>query len=312
MKTHLLAGLLLLELLIFASVSGFYFLGPANLAEIFVKSGKILVPAFGMTLILMTGGIDLSIGSAVALLACILGRLTVGPTLWVWTPIILILGLLLGLFNGVLIGIINIPPIIATLGTMILFRGLCYVIVGDVEYAPFRDVRGFELLGGFTTILLLAVILYVGIGIYFENSRWRREICVLGGNPVAARYAGISHSRRILEVYAFMGLLAAVTSLFWAGRNLSVRAGIAEGLELQVVVAVVLGGTRVQGGSGSLIGTFLGVMLIAVLEEGFRSTAAVLGAHGVQLPFDIQYLQLLLIGVLLLTGVWLSTKSKRI
>lgn len=131
---------------------------------------------------------------------------------------------------------------------------------------------------------------------------------MLGGNRVAARYAGIAVTRRICEVYALMGLLAFTAALCFTARNSSVSASSLTGLELQIIVAVVLGGTRVQGGGGSLIGTFFGVLFIAVMDEGLRG-ATVWGDQN--LPFKISHLQYLLLGVLLVVGVWLNTHLKQ-
>lgn len=131
---------------------------------------------------------------------------------------------------------------------------------------------------------------------------------MLGGNRVAARYAGIPVTRRLCEVYALMGLLAFFAALCFTARNSSVSASSLTGLELQVIVAVVLGGTRVQGGGGSLVGTFFGVVIIAVMDEGLRGAAVWGDQH---LPFKISHLQYLLLGALLVTGVWLNTRMER-
>ena len=131
---------------------------------------------------------------------------------------------------------------------------------------------------------------------------------MLGGNRVAARYAGIPVTRRICEVYLMMGLLAFVAAMCFTARNSSVSASSLTGLELRVIVAVVLGGTRVQGGGGSLVGTFFGVLIIAVLDEGSRGAAVWGDQH---LPFKISHLQYLLLGALLVIGVWFNTQFKQ-
>ena len=127
---------------------------------------------------------------------------------------------------------------------------------------------------------------------------------MMGGNRVAARYAAIPVTRRTIEVYTFMGLLAFLAAICFTARNSSVSASSLTGLELQVIVAVVLGGTSVQGGSGSILGTFFGVMFIAVLDEGLRG-AAIWGSQN--LPFKISHLEYILMGLLLAGGVWLNT-----
>lgn len=316
MKQWILPILLLLEFALFTSLSGVR-TGSAEFgtylssygADLIAQSGPILLLAFGMTLVMMTAGIDLSVGSMVALVACVMSSFPAGPGFW-WTalPVGLALALGLGLLNGALVAWLDVPPIIATLGTMILYRGLCFVTMGELEKAPFVDVPGYAWLGQFQGVALIIAIVYALGGGYFHHSRWRREILMIGGNRVAARYAGIRVERRICEVYMLMGFLAFLAAVAFTARNSSVSAGALTGLELHVIVAVVLGGTRVQGGAGSVVGTFFGVLIIAVLDEGLRGAAAWGDQH---LPFKISHLEFVLLGVLLLGSVWLSSFAER-
>ncbi len=312
----LLPLLLALEIALFTALSGQTFNSAADaftyfrsyFADLLAQSAPVLLLAFAMTLILMTAGIDLSIGSAVALIACAMSGFPAGPAFW-WTavPAGLALGLALGALNGTLIARLDVPPIIATLGTMILYRGLCYVIMGDHEKSPFLDVPGYEFLGQFAGAAALVGLLFIAGGAWLHRSRWLQELLTLGGNRVAARYAGIPVTRRTLEVYTLVGLLAFLAALVFTARNSSVSASSLTGLELQVIVAVVLGGTRVQGGGGSLAGTFYGVLIVAVLDEGLRGAARWGTEH---LPFKISHLEYLLLGLLLLAGVWLNTRPQ--
>jgi ribose/xylose/arabinose/galactoside ABC-type transport system permease subunit len=314
MKRWALPLLLLIEFAVFTAIGGPKFDSFGSfasylrtyLADLLAQSAPVLLLGFGMTLVLMTAGIDLSVGSMAAFIACVMASFNSGTGFW-WTavPVGFVLAVLLGLTNGTLIAWLDIPPIIATLGTMILYRGLCFVVMGDAERGPFIDVPGYEAWGRFLgSALIVAVVFLIG-GIIFHRSRWRREILMLGGNRVAARYAGIPATRRLCEVYALVGLTAFLAALCFTARNGSVSASSLTGLELQVIVAVVLGGTRVQGGVGSLLGTFLGVLVIAVLDEGLRG-AAVWGEQ--HLPFRISHLEYVLLGVLLVAGVWLNTR----
>jgi len=177
--------------------------------------------------------------------------------------------------------------------------------MGDLEKAPFMNVPGYEYLGQFAGAALIIGLVFAGLGQWFNRSRWRREILMMGGNHIAARYAGIPVTRRLCQVYCLMGFLAFLAALCFTARNSSVSASSLTGLELHVIVAVVLGGTRVQGGAGSLWGTFFGVLTIAVLDEGLRG-AAIWGER--HLPFKMSHLEYLLLGGLLVTGVWLNTR----
>jgi ribose/xylose/arabinose/galactoside ABC-type transport system permease subunit len=306
--------ILLIEVALFTAVSGQSFHSAADMAgyfrsyfaDLLCQSAPVLLVAFGMTLVLMTAGIDLSVGSMVALTACVMSSFNGGPDFW-WTavPFGLALALLLGATNGALIAWLDVPPIIATLGTMIFYRGLCFVVMGDLEKSPFLVVPGYESLGQLAGAGGLVALVFLVGGIWFNRSRWRREILMLGGNRIAARYAGIPVGRRTIQVYALMGLLAFLAGLSFTARNSSVSAGSLTGFELQVVVAVVLGGTRVQGGGGSLLGTFFGVVIIAVMDEGLRSAS---GWGQRYLPFKISHLEYVLLGALLVAGVWTNAR----
>jgi ribose/xylose/arabinose/galactoside ABC-type transport system permease subunit len=317
-RRWLLPLLLLLEIALFTSVSGQSFQSFGETAAYFrsyftdllCQSAPVLLVAFGMTLVLMTAGIDLSVGSLVALVACVMSSFPSGPIFW-WTavPLGLAVALALGAANGALVARLDVPPIIATLGTMIFYRGLCFVVMGDLEKSPFLGVPGYEVLGQFVGAGLLVALVFLAGGGWFKRSRWRRELLMLGGNRVAARYAGIRVHRRILEVYALAGLLGFLAALCFTARNSSVSASSLTGMELQVIVAVVLGGTRVQGGAGSLSGTFFGVLIIAVMDEGLRGAARWGDTH---LPFKISHLEYVLLGALLVLGVWLNTRPTRL
>ena len=314
MRHWLLPAALLIEIALFTLLSGqtFHSAHEAALyfksycADLLCQSAPVLLLAFGMTLILMTAGIDLSAGSAVALVACVMSSFPSGPAFW-WTavPVGLALALLLGAINGALIARLDVPPIIATLGTMILYRGLCFIVMGDLEKSPFLGVPGYEALGQFTGAAALAAAVYLLGGGWMARSRWLQELLTLGGNRVAARYAGINVGRRTVEVYTLAGLLGFLAALVFTARNSSVSASSLTGLELQVIVAVVLGGTRVQGGAGSLVGTFYGVLIIAVMDEGLRGATQWGAEH---LPFKISHLKHLLLGLLLVGGVWLNSR----
>jgi ribose/xylose/arabinose/galactoside ABC-type transport system permease subunit len=275
--------------------------------DLFVQSVPLLILVPGMTIVLATAGIDLSIGSIVALVACVMATFEPSGAFWVTAvPVGLLVALSLGLFNGFLIALLDIPPIIATLGTLFFYRGLCQVVLESKERGPFHQVPGYDWFSEFSGSLLLVVLVVVVGGILFRYSRWRREILFLGGNSIAARYAGIPVSWRLVQVYGLMGLLCFPAALAFTARNGSVNASVMVGFELQVIVAVVLGGTRVSGGFASISGSFFGAMLVAVLKEGIRGAGTVRKIRD-NLPFDVNYLEFVLLGALLLIGVVLNT-----
>ncbi len=318
MRSFVLPLLLLVEIAVLAPVSGIRFDSFGAFTSSFgyyasdlcAQAAPLLLLVFGMTVVLMTAGIDLSVGSAVALVACVMSTFDGQPTFWITAvPIGLAVGLVLGLFNGTLIARLEVPPIIATLGTLFFYRGLCEAVMRGQERGPFYDVVGYEWFGGLAGSLCTAGAVLLAGGWWFRRSRWRREVLMMGGNPVAARYAGIPVERRILQVYALMGALVFVAALCHTARNGSVTASSLVGLELQVIVAAVLGGTRVSGGAGSLSGSVYGVFLVAVLAEGLRSAGMYWGDT---LPFEIRHLEFILLGGLLVLGVWLNTHAQRL
>jgi ribose/xylose/arabinose/galactoside ABC-type transport system permease subunit len=312
-RVAVLLTLLAVEIALFTVISGHSFNSVTHalgyfrsyFADLAAQSAPILILGFGMTIVLMTAGIDLSVASMVALIACVMSSFSPGTAFW-WTavPAGLATALLAGGLNGLLIARLDVPPIIATLGTMIFFRGLCFVIMGDLEKAPFLEVPGYESLGQFGGAVLLAATVFVLGGAYFKYSVWRREILMIGGNRIAARYAGIAVERRTWQVYVLMGFLAFLAAVSFSARNGSVSASSLSGFELHVIVAVVLGGTKVQGGSGTIVGTLFGVLFIAILDEGLRG-GAIWGAR--HLPFKISHFEYVLLGLLLVFGAGLNS-----
>lgn len=275
----------------------------ASFLDLLVQATPLLLLATGMTLVIATAGIDLSVASQVALVAAVMSLFPEGGAFWATAvPAGLLLGLLLGAANGLLIARLDVPPIIATLGTMILCRGLCFAVLGDAEHAPFLGVPGYEWLGTLPGSLALLALVGAG-GWWFARSRWRRELLALGGNRIAARYAAVPVGRRQVEVYALLGLLAALAAVAFTARNGSVSGSSFTGAELKVIVAVVLGGTRVQGGVAALSGALWGTLVLAALDEGLRGASGWGDRH---LPFKLSHLQYLLLGALLVAGVWLN------
>lgn len=313
-RAALLFCLLVLEIAFFTSISGNTFSSFGSLvdylrsylADLLAQAAPTLLAAFGMTIILMTAGIDLSVGSIIALVSCVMSSFAPGPSFW-WTalPAGLAVGLGAGGLNGLLIALLDVPPIIATLGTMIFFRGLCFVVMGDLEKSPFLEVAGYEPLGHLGGAVAMVLFVFVLGGLYFSKSVWRRHILMIGGNRTAARYAAVPIEKRLWQVYVLMGLLAFLAAIAFTARNGSVSASSLTGFELHVIVAVVLGGTKVQGGSGTILGTIFGVLFVAVLDEGLRG-ASIWGAQ--HLPFRISHLEYVLLGLLLIAGVALNTR----
>lgn len=269
------------------------------LEAVLVHAAPLLVLTLGMTLVLITAGIDLSVGSMTALVACIMSTFAGGETFWLTAvPIGLLAAIGMGALNGILIARLDIPPIIATLGTLFFYRGLCYIVLPEGKTSNvFNHVPHYAWFGEFPGAVLIALVVLGFAGVWISWSRWRREVLMVGGNRIAARYAGISVDGRLFQVYAVTGLCAFLAAIIGTARDGAVSANWQEGLELQVIVAVVLGGTRVDGGFGTLLGSVWGVFLVVVLDEVLRTIGQ-------------SERQPLLLGLLLIVGVKLERLSE--
>jgi len=241
-----------------------------NQARLMAEMGIV---GLGMTFIIVTGGIDLSVGSILGLVAILLGVFwkNVGVPLPVAIVLAILSGSLAGLFNGFIITRFKVPPLIATLATLALYRGLAEGI------SESRSVRGypewFYVLGqgevwGIPTqlwvFLALAVVAIFILGV----TPFGRTIYAIGSNAVAARFSGISVNRSLLAIYTASGFLASVAGVIFVSRVSTTRSDMGTGLELDVITAVVLGGTSIFGGRGTVVGTLLGLMLMQALKSG--------------------------------------------
>lgn len=299
MKSIVLITLLAAELAFLAATS--QPIDAGLLRGLLVQSSPIFFLAIGMTFVILTAGIDLSVGSMTALVAAVLASFPAGGSFWATAvPAGLAAALLLGATNGALVARLDMPPIVATLGTMLVFRGLAYGILGDSEKGPFAEVPGYFRLGEVEILGAVVLVAAVSGGVLYYASRWSRELHMIGGNRIAARYAGVPVLRRQMQVYTLAGACAFLAAVAYTAQNGSVSASALPELELKVITAVVLGGTRVQGGSGSYVGSLLGVFVIALLDEGLRGAKRWGDEH---LPFDVSYLRHLALGVLLAGGV---------
>ncbi len=232
--------------------------------------GLIAIP---MTYIIITGGIDLSVGSILGLTAIVLG--------WSWQelgfPLELAIvtgiasGTLAGFVNGLFIVRVGVPPLIMTLATLALFRGLAEGI------SKARSARGYpewffelgqgEFLGIPTQLWLLIVAVLV-FGIVLARTQLGRALYAIGNNETGARFSGLTVNRYLLLIYTFSGFMSGVAGYIFVSRVSTTRSDMGTGIELDVIAAVVLGGTSIFGGTGSVAGTMIGVVLIQLLKNG--------------------------------------------
>lgn len=272
-REKILLLVLVAELTIFGLLSP-YFFTVSNLLDTsryFSETGLI---AIGMALIIITAGIDLSVGSLLALVSVVVGfSMEAGLPLWVSLILGLGTGYLGGLVNGLFITRLSLSPLTVTLGTLALYRGIAYAVSDSGAVSSFPD--WFAYFGSYYIAGLIPLQLVVfaavafGIGLYLERGRFGRYVRGIGYNPKATKFSGIAVNRIWTNVYVMTGILVAISAIIYTSRVSTSRANAGIGLELVVIAAVVLGGASIKGGSGTITGTVLGVLILAFLNQGF-------------------------------------------
>ncbi|CAM04846.1 monosaccharide ABC transporter substrate-binding protein (CUT2 family) /monosaccharide ABC transporter membrane protein (CUT2 family) [Saccharopolyspora erythraea NRRL 2338] len=268
-----LTGLLALAVLL--AVLSPDFLTANNLLNVGVQASVVAVLAFGMTFVIVSGGIDLSVGSVAGLSGIVTGWAVAGAglPLWLAIPVGLAAGAAAGLLSGVLITAGRVPPFIATLAMLSVARGLALVLADGrpISLDGWLAELGSGELFGFLPYPVL-VMLAIGLLTAFVLRRTYagRAMYAIGGNAEAARLSGIKVSRQKLLIYALSGLFAAVAGILLAARLASAQPEAGSGYELDAIAAVVIGGASLAGGVGSALGTFVGALVLAVLRNGLN------------------------------------------
>lgn len=246
------------------------FLTTSNLLNVALQTSVVAIMAFGMTFVILTAGIDLSVGSVLALSGAVMAAMTVrfGPA---GILVGLVVGTLLGTLNGLFVTLAKIAPFIATLAMLAIARGLTYVYTNG---QPIRvSSRTFTYFGqgvllGIPVPVILMVVTFIVSLLVLTQTRLGRYVYAIGSNPEVTRLSGIPINRYTVIVYAISGFLAAVGGLVLTGRLASADPNNATGTELDVIAAVVIGGTSLFGGRGSVVGTLIGALIIAVVGNG--------------------------------------------
>jgi ribose/xylose/arabinose/galactoside ABC-type transport system permease subunit len=282
---------------------------PSNIIENILRpSSNIAILALGMTFILASKGIDLSVGSIAALASClgIIAFYSFDLPIPVGILIGLGIGALAGLFNALFITKINVAPFIVTIATMSIFRGLTLVFAGDLfSYGlpnSFRDI-GRGSIWGIPIPFIILVVLWI-ISLYlFNQTRIGRYSCAIGSNEQAARVAGISVDKYKMFIYTFIGILSAISGLMFSARANMVAVTTGLGYELDAIAAVILGGTTLAGGYGSITGSVIGAILLTMLSNGLQ----LLGIN--------TFIQRVVVGVIIIVGLayaaWHNEQEKK-
>ena len=278
--------------------------------DILRHSCEIGLLALALTPVIITAGIDLSVGSLLGLCAILFGKLwhDGGLTIPVAAGLTLGLGALAGGLNAALITGLRLPPLIVTLGTYSLFRGLAEAITrGSVTYTDFPDTFlfvGQERWLGLPTQAWIFFAVAAGVWVLVHRTTFGRAFRAIGLAPEGARYAGLPVERRLALVYVLAGLIAAIAAVIYTARLGQAKADAGTGYELFAITAVVLGGTSIFGGTGTIHGTLLGVAAIAVLKNGLACLPVVMRMNAAE------EMSGLLTGALLLLALTASVAPK--
>ena len=282
-----------------------YFLNPNNLSDATFNFTEKAIVALPMTLLIIAGDIDLSVASIIALASTAMGAAAAAgaPTavLFVLGPAV---GLACGLFNGWLVTAFSAPAIIVTIGTMSLYRGVCYIVLGDQAYKDYPD--GFDYFGqGYVAWVLsfefcLFIVLSLVFGIVLHRTSFGRRVFAIGNNPTAALFSGIDVQRYRLILFALVGLFSGLASVLLTSRLGSTRPNIATAWELEIITMVVLGGVNINGGSGTVLGVFIAAFVMGFLTFGM----GLLNIPGIEMT--------VLIGILLILAIALPLVLRKL
>lgn len=264
-------GLVIL-MLVFAVLSPI-FLTRSNLTNVLIQSGTNAVIAVGMTYVIVSGNIDISVGASLALSSCIGAKVMVSTgNALVGVLAALAVGILLGLFNGILISYLGFPPFIVTLSTMWLFRGAAYLFTGGQAVVGLPPLLTGVTLGRtlfIPNIVWLIIIVYTIAHFVLQNTTTGRKVCAVGDNSESARLSGISVRKTTLAVFILSGFCAALSGVVYMGRLNSGQPIAGQSYEMYAIAAAVIGGASLtKGGIGNIVGTLIGAIFISVLQNG--------------------------------------------
>ncbi|GHD44480.1 ABC transporter permease [Mycetocola manganoxydans] len=267
----------LIVLVIFFSIASNNFFSWSNISSILLATAVIGILALGTTFVIITGGIDLSIGTGMTLAAVMTGIFLVNMELPLIVGVLggLATGALMGLINGLNIAVLKLPPFIATLAMMMIAQGLALVISG-VRPIYFSGVEGFKtialgtLIPGLPNAVLILFLLAIVAYLLLSKTIFGRYTFAIGSNEEATRLSGVNTRKWLITVYTVAGLFTGFAGVVIAARLDSAQPQIGVGYELQAIAAVIIGGTSLLGGRGSIMGTVIGALIMSVLINGLR------------------------------------------
>ena len=286
-----------------------YFLDPWSLSDLTFNFTEKALIALAMALLIISGEIDLSVAAIIALASTMMGMAVQAGS---GTPVLVLIGIAVGLgcgaFNGVLVTRLGLPSIVVTIGTMSLFRGIAFIILGDQAYKGYPEsfaffgqgyvwwVVSFEL-----ALFLVAALIYWFV---LHRTSFGRKVFAIGNNPVACQFSGVRVDRIKFILFCLTGLMSGIASVLITSRLGSTRPSIAQGYELEAITMVVLGGVSILGGAGSILGVVLAAFIMGLVTFGL----GLLNVPGIVMSI---FIGLLLIIVIALPIVWRRLRGGR-
>jgi len=274
-----------------------------NILNVLRQTALLFLMASGLTLVILTAGLDLSVGANIALSACLAAsviKASGSPLLGMATGIGC--GAAVGFANGILVTALRIPSFIATYGMMWILTGVTYYyMAGETIHGfppGFRQLGSGYLLGVPMPVYVMMLFLFIG-AFFAQRTVWGQQIYAIGANPVSARLSGVPVERRLVLVYAVSGAMAGLASLIILARINSAQGDIGEELTLPAIAAVLVGGTSLFGGSGTVAGTLIGALFLTLVLNGMN----LLQIHSSWQP--------LVTGIIILLAVWIDNRTRR-
>ena len=288
----------------FLSVASPYFLTTGNLSNVLVQASVIALLAGGQTFVILTSGVDLSVGAVTALAGAIAGHLMIKMGIDPYVAILaaLAIGMAVGGFNGYLVAFVGIPSFIVTLGGLTLWRGLAFDATGGFDNAGLPDpfpFIGYGTVFGVPMPTVIMVLMFILMAFVLSSTKLGRYVYAIGSNEMGARQVGINIRWYKLGVYVVSGLACGLAAVVLMARMDSSSGKMAQNFELDAIAAVILGGTSLFGGRGSIWGSLLGAVLITMIRNGMN------------LLEISQFKQMMAIGAVVIIAVWIDVLRRQ-
>lgn len=299
---EMLLAIVAVAIFILNSFASPYFLDPYSLSDLTFNFTEKALIALAMALLIISGEIDLSVAAIIAFASTVMGfALQYGANTATLVLIGISVGLLCGAFNGFLITYLKLPSIVVTIGTMSLFRGLAFIILGDQAFKGYPASFGFFGQGYVWWVVSFELVLFLIAAVVYwfllHKTTFGRRIFSIGNNPIAAQFSGVRVARVKFILFCLTGLMAGIVSILLTSRLGATRPSIAQGYELEAITMVVLGGVSIQGGAGSIIGVVIAAFIMGLVTFGL----GLLNVPGIVMSI---FMGVLLISVIALPILW--------